>query len=400
MANDFDLALETYHNARQLGYSHAEAAKLARDAVYGHTQPTEPRNPFDSLAEDLNSAFPDLGAGIGKSKGKNNIKLRRTNLYTTPDLRSTCAGQNHRSDYTDRDLPRTSPLQGYNVRDARPRHRSHGQKASTRRPRPRDETPAREQDRVDAWYVNEHRDSPREYNTCEARPRNRAPRVSTSSARTDSRRGYNVQEVHDEDRARGRNTSSRTKPHSADSRHAYNVREAVPRCYDERPRDHGRGCRDDEGRRRRPATDEDWELPAPDYFKGESGSRRGAKDTRTHSTRTAFPDKTPHPQPPPQSSHPPPRTSHTHADSRSPPHAHPRTPSTSTPTVDLYAVLGVSRTATSAELKKAHRVLSLRHHPDRVPEAQKGAATDRMARINQAFDVLGDEGGRDRYDRN
>ncbi|KAF2790626.1 heat shock protein DnaJ, partial [Melanomma pulvis-pyrius CBS 109.77] len=66
---------------------------------------------------------------------------------------------------------------------------------------------------------------------------------------------------------------------------------------------------------------------------------------------------------------------------------------------DLYAVLGVSRAATSAELKRAHRAMSLRHHPDRVAEAEKGAATERMASINQAFDVLGDEAGRERYDR-
>ncbi|KAF1358894.1 DnaJ-domain-containing protein [Lizonia empirigonia] len=71
------------------------------------------------------------------------------------------------------------------------------------------------------------------------------------------------------------------------------------------------------------------------------------------------------------------------------------------PAKDLYAVLGVSPTATMDVLKKAHRKLSIAHHPDRVKggEAAKKAATERMGRINQAYDVLKDAEMRYIYDK-
>jgi len=69
-----------------------------------------------------------------------------------------------------------------------------------------------------------------------------------------------------------------------------------------------------------------------------------------------------------------------------------------TPPIDLYKVLGVSRTATFEQLKKAHREMSMKNHPDRVPLADKDAATQRMAKINQAFDVLKDKKKRSEYD--
>ena len=71
------------------------------------------------------------------------------------------------------------------------------------------------------------------------------------------------------------------------------------------------------------------------------------------------------------------------------------------PPVDLYIVLGVSRSASADELKAAHRKLSLKNHPDRVQggEAMKKKATDKMAEINRAYDVLKDEKQRSCYDR-
>jgi hypothetical protein len=77
----------------------------------------------------------------------------------------------------------------------------------------------------------------------------------------------------------------------------------------------------------------------------------------------------------------------------------PRPPSVSkAPTVDLYAILGVLRTATGDELKKAHRKLSLQYHPDRV-QGNKENTTAMMAKINQAYDVLKDEMHREQYDK-
>ncbi|KAL6710728.1 hypothetical protein ACN47E_007785 [Coniothyrium glycines] len=69
------------------------------------------------------------------------------------------------------------------------------------------------------------------------------------------------------------------------------------------------------------------------------------------------------------------------------------------PRVCLYRVLDISRSASADEIKKAHRKLSLRWHPDRCMEANKRAATEKMAEINQANDVLNDAKKRKFYDR-
>ncbi|CAK9075779.1 Uncharacterized J domain-containing protein C1071.09c [Durusdinium trenchii] len=67
----------------------------------------------------------------------------------------------------------------------------------------------------------------------------------------------------------------------------------------------------------------------------------------------------------------------------------------------LYAVLGVAPDATAAEIKQAYRHLALQHHPDkcsraqRIPEAETEAL---FARIALAYEVLGDEQRRRRYD--
>ena len=69
------------------------------------------------------------------------------------------------------------------------------------------------------------------------------------------------------------------------------------------------------------------------------------------------------------------------------------------PATDLYTVLGVTRNATAAEIRKAHRDLSLRWHPDRRTEQEQKEATEKMAEINQANDVLCNEVKRRFYDR-
>lgn len=64
---------------------------------------------------------------------------------------------------------------------------------------------------------------------------------------------------------------------------------------------------------------------------------------------------------------------------------------------DLYQTLGVSRTATKDEIKKAHRKLALKLHPDKNPDDTK--AHDRFKRVQEAYDVLSDEEKRAAYDR-
>lgn len=64
---------------------------------------------------------------------------------------------------------------------------------------------------------------------------------------------------------------------------------------------------------------------------------------------------------------------------------------------DYYAVLGVARNASQAEIKKAYRKLAQQHHPD--SSEGNPAAEERFKEIAAAYDVLGDEAKRREYDR-
>jgi len=59
---------------------------------------------------------------------------------------------------------------------------------------------------------------------------------------------------------------------------------------------------------------------------------------------------------------------------------------------DHYATLGVPRTASQDEIKRAFRKLASQHHPD------KGGDTARFQEIQAAYDVLSDEAKRQAYD--
>ena len=63
---------------------------------------------------------------------------------------------------------------------------------------------------------------------------------------------------------------------------------------------------------------------------------------------------------------------------------------------DFYKLLGVSRNASSKEIKKAYRQKSLEFHPDKNKE--EGAA-EKFAEIARAYEVLSDEELKDIYDR-
>jgi molecular chaperone DnaJ len=64
---------------------------------------------------------------------------------------------------------------------------------------------------------------------------------------------------------------------------------------------------------------------------------------------------------------------------------------------DYYAVLGVPKNASAAEIKKAYRKLAQQHHPD--ANAGNEASEERFKEISAAYDVLGDEEKRAAYDR-
>ncbi|WDT82222.1 MAG: DnaJ domain-containing protein [Candidatus Manganitrophus sp.] len=63
---------------------------------------------------------------------------------------------------------------------------------------------------------------------------------------------------------------------------------------------------------------------------------------------------------------------------------------------DYYEVLGVERTASEEELKKAYRKMALKFHPDRNPGDK--AAEEQFKVINEAYSVLADAEKRKSYD--
>ena len=64
---------------------------------------------------------------------------------------------------------------------------------------------------------------------------------------------------------------------------------------------------------------------------------------------------------------------------------------------DYYATLGVSRTASAEEIKKAYRKLARENHPDLHPDDPK--AKEKFQQVQNAFDVLNDPKKREMFDR-
>ena len=64
---------------------------------------------------------------------------------------------------------------------------------------------------------------------------------------------------------------------------------------------------------------------------------------------------------------------------------------------DPYTLLGVSRTATEADIKKAYRKLAKELHPDRNTDNPKAA--EKFSQVTSAYDLLSDKDKRARFDR-
>ncbi|MEP0455601.1 MAG: DnaJ domain-containing protein, partial [Roseibium sp.] len=64
---------------------------------------------------------------------------------------------------------------------------------------------------------------------------------------------------------------------------------------------------------------------------------------------------------------------------------------------DPYSVLGVAKSATEADIKKAFRKLAKQYHPDQNQDDPKAQA--RFAEVNQAYEIIGDKEKRAKFDR-
>ena len=65
---------------------------------------------------------------------------------------------------------------------------------------------------------------------------------------------------------------------------------------------------------------------------------------------------------------------------------------------DYYEILGVSRSASSDEIKRAYRKLAKVHHPDANPDDAN--AQKKFAEVTEAYEVLSDDDKRKRDKEN
>ncbi len=63
---------------------------------------------------------------------------------------------------------------------------------------------------------------------------------------------------------------------------------------------------------------------------------------------------------------------------------------------DLYKILGVGRSSSEADIKRAYRKLSLKYHPDKNPSPD---AAEKFAELGTAYEILSDKEKRRTYDQ-
>jgi len=66
-------------------------------------------------------------------------------------------------------------------------------------------------------------------------------------------------------------------------------------------------------------------------------------------------------------------------------------------TKDYYTNLGVPKSASEAEIKKAYKKLAMQYHPDRNKGDKKAEA--KFKEINEAYQILGDKEKKKSYDQ-
>ena len=66
---------------------------------------------------------------------------------------------------------------------------------------------------------------------------------------------------------------------------------------------------------------------------------------------------------------------------------------------DYYKTLGVSKSASDVEIKKAYRKLALKYHPDRAPKEKKKEYEEKFKEISESYRILSDKEKRSQYDQ-
>lgn len=64
---------------------------------------------------------------------------------------------------------------------------------------------------------------------------------------------------------------------------------------------------------------------------------------------------------------------------------------------DFYEILGISKSATKAEIKKAYRKMAIKYHPDKNPDDK--VAEENFKKAAEAYEVLSDDNKKARYDQ-
>ncbi|QNM86475.1 molecular chaperone DnaJ [Polaribacter pectinis] len=64
---------------------------------------------------------------------------------------------------------------------------------------------------------------------------------------------------------------------------------------------------------------------------------------------------------------------------------------------DFYEILGISKSATQAEIKKAYRKMAIKYHPDKNPDDK--TAEENFKKAAEAYEILSDENKKARYDQ-
>ena len=65
--------------------------------------------------------------------------------------------------------------------------------------------------------------------------------------------------------------------------------------------------------------------------------------------------------------------------------------------IDYYKILGVDKSATKSDIKKAYRKLARKHHPDLNPNDKE--AELQFKKVNEANEVLSNDENRKKYDK-